>query len=50
MYGLFGIVDSESILFYFKGWVFGDWNNVISILDGYYAFWDDDLVFEKINL
>ena len=50
--GIFGIVDSEFIflmLFHFKRWVFGDWDDVISILDGHYTFWDDYLVFKMIN-
>ena len=32
--------------FYFWGWVFGDLEDILCILDGDYAIWDDYLVFE----
>ena len=32
------------MIFYFKGWILGDWDDVIGILDGDYVICDDFLL------
>ena len=32
------------VIFYFKGWILGDWDDVIGILDGHYVICDDFLL------
>ena len=56
--GAFCILDGESDkrtvnitfcrTFHIFGWVFGDLDEILGILDGDYAIWDDHLVFELI--
>ena len=29
------------MVFHLRGWVFGDWDEVIGILDGDYVIWDN---------
>ena len=34
------------VIFYFKGWILGDWDDVIGILDGDYVICDDFLLYQ----
>ena len=35
------------VIFYFKGWILGDWDDVIGILDGDYVICNDFLLTER---